>query len=193
MGVARSLRGKVKVVETQCKFCNGLGWVSITENSIIPGADYLGAISGEDQCPFCGLDAPEPSEDTWDQIPNWVSTAIGGVDGKYAWLQQYVRGQVVRTMVVERSVFNLYEHDMPKPVQDCPVCHGCGLWNNWGKIETCLACGGLPIESRACYQPIVPWYLHGRITEDSSATNWLYFPIGTIRNARGGTSWTYRG
>lgn len=140
----------------KCKLCDDQKWLTVRVDPVPPWSDFMSVDLDDDACYLCNPDGAA----TWgDDVPYFCAQAIGGFEGQYGLFQQFVDGKLMRSILIDRSVINYSSWQPPLPIEDCPVCHGWGIWSNNGQIMDCIACGGKPVELRTGYEPLYAWWL----------------------------------
>lgn len=146
-----------------CNLCDGTQWMDIRVDPVPPWSDFMSVDMDADPCWVCNPEGQVPYPGFEAPIPYWLAMAIGGFEGQYGLFQRFDDGQLVRSVLVHRSVANYSSWQPPLPIEDCPVCLGWGVWSNNGQIQDCIACGGKPIEARQGFEPLHAWWVNWKL------------------------------
>lgn len=144
-------------MEAQCRLCNDKHWYNVYVQPIPPMHDFFGGTPYDDACLLCNPNGAI-GFNLGDEWLYWVARAIGGREGQYTSLS----GEN-GTILVTRQVYDPWKDDDSWIIQDCPVCHGWGIWSNNGQIMDCIACGGQPIEYRRGFEPLHAWWVNWQL------------------------------
>lgn len=144
-----------------CKLCGGARWLSVRVEPV-GGEDFGPVDYDDDACYLCNPNGEFGWSSSID-TPYFFAQALGGYEGQYGVFNHFVDSVFVRSILIDRKVINYSSWQPLLALDDCPVCHGWGVWSNNGHIQDCLACGGQPIEARQGYEPLYAFWVNWKL------------------------------